>query len=262
MRTEQGESSDDKYSAAGYDRVEPKATYAPWTTDADFLRVNEVIREHTLVDRYRCYELWSLVPQAMKAPGDLLEVGVWRGGTGALIAAAAEAGATTETATQAGAEHRAEAAAGRRIDTSRAGDRRTVYLADTFTGVVKAGPKDRYYKGGEHANTSVSHVQSVLDSLSLHNTCILEGVFPDDTADGLEDSRFCFCHIDVDVYQGARDVTEWVLPRLSPGAIIVYDDYGFYGCEGVTEYVESIASHPSLTFVHNLNGHAIFIRTG
>ncbi len=235
MSTKQGESSEAKYSAPGYDRVEPRASYAPWTTDEDFLAVNEVIREHTLVDRYRCYELWSLVAQAVKAPGHLLEVGVWRGGTGALIAA--RAAAVSDEA-------------------------RIVYLADTFAGVVKAGPKDQYYKGGEHANTSVAHVQGVLDSLSLNNTRILEGVFPEDTAAGLEDSRFCFCHIDVDVYQGARDVTEWVLPRLNPGGIIVYDDYGFYGCEGVTEYVDSIASHPSLTFVHNLNGHAIFIRTG
>lgn len=232
MSTKQGESSDVKYRSAGYDRVVPKASYAPWTIDTQFLAVNEAIREHTLVDRYRCYELWSLVAQALKAPGDLLEVGVWRGGTGALIAARAAAFA---------------------------GDARTVYLADTFAGVVKAGPKDRYYKGGEHANTSVSHVQGVLDSLSLDNTAILEGVFPDDFAGRLDQSRFCFCHIDVDVYQGARDVTEWVLPRLSRGGVIVYDDYGFYGCEGVTEYVDSIASHPSLTFVHNLNGHAVFV---
>ncbi len=233
MNTKQGESSDVKYSAAGYERVEPKATYAPWTTDTQFLAVNEVIREHTLVDRYRCYELWSLVAQAMKVPGDLLEVGVWRGGTGALIAARAAAVADGV---------------------------RTVYLADTFTGVVKAGPKDRYYTGGEHANTSASHVQGVLDSLSLENTSILEGIFPDDTAGELDNAQFCFCHIDVDVYQGARDVTEWVIPRLSRGGIIVYDDYGFYGCEGVTEYVDSIASHPSLTFLHNLNGHAVLVR--
>lgn len=234
METKQGESSDEKYHAPGYARVEPRATYAPWVSDSHFLAVNEVIRAHTLVDRYRCYELWSLVGQALKTPGDFLEVGVWRGGTGGLIAARA-----------------AE-------DTK---EQRTVYLADTFTGVVKAGPKDRYYKGGEHSNTSVEHVEGVLDSLAVNNTVILKGVFPDETGHELGESRLCFCHIDVDVYQGARDVTEWVLPRLNRGGIIVYDDYGFYGCEGVTEYVESIACHPELTFIHNLNGHAVLIRT-
>ena len=42
-----------------------------------------------------------------------------------------------------------------------------------------------------------------------------------------------YCHIDVDVYQSARDVLEWVWGRLCIGAIVVYDDYGFDGCHGV-----------------------------
>ena len=231
--TKQGESSEQKYRAAGYERVEPKATYAPWSEDTAFLRVNGVIKEHTLVDRYRCYELWQLVTQAMKTPGDLLEVGVWRGGTGALIAAQAA-----------------------RSDRSR-----VVYLADTFNGVVKAGARDRYYRGGEHANTSVEHVRRVLESLDLGNARILAGVFPEETGEAIAvGGGFCFCHIDVDVYQGARDVTEWVLPRLNRGGVIVYDDYGFYGCEGVTEFVNEIAATAGLVVVHNLNGHAVIVK--
>lgn len=231
--TKQGESSEEKYRATGYERVEPKATYAPWSEDREFLRVNETIRDHTLVDRYRCYELWQLVAQAIKTPGDLLEVGVWRGGTGALIAAQAA-----------------------RYDRSR-----VVFLADTFTGVVKAGRRDRYYRGGEHANTSVEHVRRVLESFDLDNARILAGVFPDETAGRIDTGTgFCFCHVDVDVYQGASDVTEWVLPRLNPGGIIVYDDYGFYGCEGVTDFVNEISGTPGLVVVHNLNGHAVIVK--
>jgi hypothetical protein len=30
----------------------------------------------------------------------------------------------------------------------------TIYPCDTFSGVVKAGVNDRYYQGGEHADTS------------------------------------------------------------------------------------------------------------
>ncbi len=233
--TKQGESSEEKYRAAGYERVEPKATYAPWSDDVAFLRVNDVIKEHTLVDRYRCYELWQLVAQAMKTPGDLLEVGVWRGGTGAIIAAQA----------------------------ARRNRKRCVYLADTFTGVVKAGSRDRYYRGGEHANTSVEHVGRVLNTLELDNTRVLAGVFPDETAEQVAaEDGLCFCHIDVDVYEGAKDVTEWVLPRLNPGGIIVYDDYGFYGCEGVTEFVNGIMDKTGLVLVHNLNGHAVIVKAG
>ena len=31
------------------------------------------------------------------------------------------------------------------------------------------------------------------------------------------------CHIDVDVYQSARDTVEWVEPRLTSGGAIVFD---------------------------------------
>lgn len=242
--TRQGESSDAKYTAPGYARVEPRATYAPWTEDTTFLEVNEVIREHTLVDRYRCFELWQLVDQAMKVGGDLLEVGVWRGGTGALIAARAQ-----QLHLQA-------------IDQGRDVPQRKVFLADTFSGVVKAGPLDEYYRGGEHGNTTVDQVRSLLDSLSLREVEILPGMFPEDTGARIETNTFCLCHIDVDVYQGAKDVTEWVLPKLATGGVIVYDDYGFYGCEGVTTYVHEIWERDDLAIVHNLNGHAIAIKTG
>ena len=46
-------------------------------------------------------------------------------------------------------------------------------------------------------------------------------------------------HCDVDVYSSSRDIVEWCLPRMLVGAILVFDDYGFYGCEGVTTFVTS-----------------------
>src|SRR6185312_8877618 len=66
----------------------PKATYSPWFQDADFKKTYRFAKENTLVDIYRCYELWSLVKQVDKLNGDVLEVGVWKGGTGSLLASA------------------------------------------------------------------------------------------------------------------------------------------------------------------------------
>jgi len=231
--TRQGESGEDRFTAPGYERVEPRATYAPWQADEAFHTVNSVTREQTLVDLYRSYELWQLVSEACKVPGDMLEVGVWRGGTGALIAARTAA-----------------------LDPDR-----HVYLADTFQGVVKAGPKDQYYRGGEHANASRDDVESLVARLGLNNVTVLTGVFPDDTASSVNSQCISLCHIDVDVYQGAKEVTEWVWPRLSAGGIVVYDDYGFYGCEGVTAYVNEVSDQSDRVCVRNLNGHAIFIKT-
>ena len=47
-----------------YEPVFPGATYNPWNKDARFKEVFEGVRPYTLVDRYRCFELWRLVEQS------------------------------------------------------------------------------------------------------------------------------------------------------------------------------------------------------
>jgi O-methyltransferase len=208
-------------------RVLPYATYSPWLSDQDFQRCYKQITNHTLVDIYRCYELWLLAKQLKDAPGSFLEVGVWRGGTGALLAAA--------------------------------GAGKTTYLADTFKGVVKAGENDTAYNGGEHADTSKTTVLSLLKEMHLSNAILLEGVFPDETSDRLQ-GPLALLHCDVDVYSSAKDVVAWAAPRLSVGGMMVFDDYGFSGCEGVTRFVNEFSLNKDFHFIHNLNGHAIFIK--
>ncbi len=226
-----------KHYPTGYGRVYPTADYEPWRIDDEFGALYRRIVGHTKVDIYRCYELWCLAGQAAKLPGDVLEVGVWRGGTGALLAA--------RVAGRAGAYNGNGFAAKR------------VFLADTFTGVVKAGVRDAYYRGGEHADTSPGRVAVLMEELGLDNTELLCGVFPEDTGERVRSRRFSLVHIDVDVYQSARDAVDWVWPRLVLGGTVVYDDYGFYGCEGVTQLVHEEYQRPDRLVMHNLNGHAV-----
>jgi len=216
-----------------YERVMPEATYSPWNGDLDFAAVYEAIRSHTLVDKYRCWELWTLVSETAKVEGAILEVGVWRGGTGALMAkrAAMDGNATP------------------------------VFLCDTFTGVVKAGHQDTTYRGGEHADTSLSTVVELLRSLEVGDARILQGIFPEDTASVIDPStRFRLCHIDVDVYTSARDIMIWLWPRLSPGGVVVYDDYGFQECDGIRTFVHEQAREQDRLVLHNLNGHAVVVK--
>ena len=37
----------------------PISTYAPWQADRGFQRVYEQVKRNTLVDVWRCYELWA-----------------------------------------------------------------------------------------------------------------------------------------------------------------------------------------------------------
>ncbi len=210
------------------------ATYSPWLLDPAFLACHAAVRANTLVDLYRCWELWHLLGQVRQLEGDVLEVGTWRGGTGALLGRrAADLGLAAE-----------------------------IFLCDTFTGVVKTGAEDRNYRGGEHADTALPVVQALLAELGLTNVRILQGIFPDDTAHAVADRRFRLCHIDVDAYRSARDVLHWVWPRLAMGGVVVFDDFGFASTAGIAQLVTEEQDRADLVCLQNLNGHAVFVKTG
>ena len=218
--------------SGAHEMAYPVSTYAPWQVDDEFTRVYEAVHRNTLVDVWRCYELWSLVGELRDVPGALLEVGVWRGGTGSLMAARA-------------------AALG--LDTR-------VYMCDTWKGVVKTGAVDRYYRDGKHDDASRAIVEQLVARLGLDNVELLQGVFPDDTAAAVHDDAIRLCHIDVDVYQSAKDVFDWVWPRLPSQGIVVFDDYGCPACPGVTEFVNEQRMHDDRLVVHNLNGHGLVVK--
>jgi O-methyltransferase len=125
---------------------------------------------------------------------------------------------------------------------------------------VKAGDKDSGYVGGEHADTSKTTVLGLTARMGLTNVEVLEGVFPDVTGDRIADRRFRFCHIDVDVYESAAQSFAWVWPRLVPGGMVVFDDYGFYSCGGVTRLVDRMRGERDRLVIYNINGHAIIIK--
>ena len=220
------------HDAAHHEPVRPYATYAPWKGDPDFQNAYGRINQSTLVDIYRLYELWSLLEQVKDLSGAIIEVGVWRGGSGALLAWRSKS----------------------------LGLDADIYLCDTFEGVVKAGDRDPHYVGGEHSDVDFTAVQSLVSSISPRCR-ILRGIFPDETGDGLRDQEIRFVHIDVDVYQSAKDVMTFVWPRLVVGGIVVFDDYGTPFTDGVRQLADELAESLDCVFVHNLNGHGILIKS-
>jgi len=214
-------------TAFAHSPVLPTATYSPWLEDQAFQKWYRLARPNTLVDEYRCYELWWLVKQAISRPGNILEVGVWRGGTGLIIA-----GASKDSG-------------------------KVVYLADTFSGVVKVGDNDTVYRDGLHS-AARSIAENLVTHAGLQNLQFLQGTFPDDFRE-IATHQFCFVHIDVDVYQSAKDVFEAVWGNMPRGGIVAFDDYGFCGCDGITRYVNELAGTDK-TLIHNLNGHAVVVK--
>lgn len=212
----------------GHAQVIPFSTYSPWLTDEAFCHAFESIKANTLVDIYRCYELYRLTQQTRHVAGDLVEVGVWRGGTAALIALASS--------------------------------EKVMHLFDTFTGVVKNdSERDTLYSGGEHADTDEQIVNNLFSNVGRRCE-IHRGIFPDDTLSHLP-QKVCLAHIDVDTYGSVMQSFDAIWPRVQRNGVVVFDDYGFFGCEGATQAVNAIvATHPNELFVHNLNGHGLLVR--
>jgi O-methyltransferase len=206
------------------------SSYAPWLSCNDFIDNYRKVRANTLVDEYRCFELWDLAGQVSHLPGNAIEVGVWRGGSGCLIAA--------------------------RVD-----ERKKVYLCDTFSGVVKVTGKDTFYRGGEHSDTDEGVVGALIKTMGLKNVVIRKGVFPDNFRQEMDKERFCFAHIDVDVYLSAKEVMDFVWPRMPVGAIVVFDDYGSETCDGIRQVIDEYRGSSDKVIVHNLNGHAVVTKT-
>ena len=209
------------------------STYAPWHDDKAFRRSYDAVLGHTLVDQYKCFELWEQLGQLADVPGDILEVGVWRGGTGVLLARRArELGMDAQ-----------------------------VLLADTFTGVAKAGSEDPWYRGGEHADTSPEIVRELAAREDV-DVELLIGMFPDETGDRVADRSLRLVHIDVDVYNSARETLIWAWSRLSVGGVVIWDDYGSFECEGVATLGRELfaADLAGGRLVHNLNGHLVLFK--
>lgn len=212
----------------------PEATYSPWRTDGIFRAVLQQVSTNTLVDVTRLYELWSLAGQLTNVPGDFFEVGVWRGGSAALVAT-------------------------RLLQTC--GPTRRTILCDTFSGVALAGEMDASYQGGEHADTSVATVEALFRECRLPAPTINVGIFPQDTLAEIDSTAFCLVHIDVDVYESALSATEAIWPRVTTGGVVVFDDYGFVKTQGVRRAVDQLGEKlPNCLRVHNLNGHGLLIK--
>ncbi|MFC7051385.1 TylF/MycF/NovP-related O-methyltransferase [Hansschlegelia quercus] len=59
-----------------------------------------------------------------------------------------------------------------------------------------------------------------------------------DAAQGLAERRFALVHVDVDLYEPTRDSLAFFGPRMSPGGVIVFDDYGSANFPGATQAID------------------------
>jgi O-methyltransferase len=160
--------------------------------------------------------LTRLLDQCLSAKlsGDLIECGVFRGGSLVEIGRIAKERAPSKT----------------------------VFGADTFEGHPFDGPEDVppdqqvIHRAGLFSSNSYDRVAGMLKDNGLANTILLKGLVGD-TLPTLGDRKFCFAHLDLDLYISTKQALAYIAPRLVAGGIIVFDDFGAFESPGVEKAV-------------------------
>lgn len=112
---------------------------------------------------------------------------------------------------------------------------RTHYVFDSFEGLSQPSKHD-----GEHwaAGNLSSPLETVHENLSEFNRISIHKGWIPKTFSNLENHKFCFVHIDVDLYQPTLDSIKFFYPRINEGGLIICDDYGFTTCPGATKAID------------------------
>lgn len=202
----------------------PPATTRAQCPDMEpsFLAMYEQTRCYTMTSIERMYALHQAVRHIIRAgvAGDLVECGVWRGGSAMMMAMTLlEGGDST----------------------------RRLWLYDTFEGMTPAGEQDIDYTGtsaaaslhkrgmssfGQWCHASLEDVQNNLGATGYppgRINCVrgrVEQTIPAQLPD-----RIALLRLDTDWYESTRHELEHLYPRLVSGGVLIIDDYGHWqGC--------------------------------
>lgn len=226
-----------KADAAGTDQGPgpdaARAERVPAHFDKDAIELIRKVRPRTMTSPIKLFALIQSVRYAVAAqlPGDIVECGVWRGGSMQAVAWALEATGDTE---------------------------RDLYLFDTFEGMPPPTSHDRRTRDGStaadlmqrhdtsHPVWAVAGLDDVIEGMAETNypeqrVHMVKGLV-EDTIPTEAPEQIAILRLDTDWYASTRHELEHLYPRLVPGGVLILDDYGHWeGARKATEeYLSSI----------------------
>jgi O-methyltransferase len=93
------------------------------------------------------------------------------------------------------------------------------------TDVELGGADDPHKTVGGFGTTSAEHLAEKLRRFDLDaRVSLIKGFFKD-TLPQVSARTFAFVHLDCDIYQSYKDCLEFFWPRMSSGAIVLFDEY-------------------------------------
>jgi O-methyltransferase len=207
--------------------------------EPEFLALYEQCQQYTMTSWERLYALYKSVRYTVenRIPGDLVECGVWRGGSMKLVA---------------------------HILQSLGDTNRTLFLYDTFEGMTEPDPAiDIDFSGNQAINdwhqaqrrgvkwayAPVEEVQKTIASsgYSMERVKLVKGRV-EDTIPATIPASIALLRLDTDWYSSTKHEMEHLYPKLSPQGILILDDYGHYqgAHRGVDEYLSRLDKKPLL----------------
>lgn len=172
----------------------------------------------------RKFTLDQLLGSVIDLPGDVAECGVWKGAT---------------------AFHMCK---------RMLGSAKTLHLFDSFEGLSEPGAVDGTYwrKGALSAPEDAVHATLK----GFKNYRVYRGWIPTKFNE-LADSKFCFVHVDVDIFEPTLYSLEFFFPRLVSGGVLLMDDYGFTSCPGAKRAADQFFGRLHLPIVMLTTGQAM-----
>lgn len=171
------------------------------------------VMRYTMVSRRRLENLRALAAQAVAegVPGDFMECGTWKGGSGALLAQQGE----------------------------QADPPRTMWFCDSYQGLPQAGQADGWFAQlwTGRVQATPDDVRAALASLGVSedHVRILRGWF-NETLPTCDAGALALLHIDCDWYDSVMCCLDCLWERVSPGGFVVFDDYGYWpGCRAAAD---------------------------
>jgi O-methyltransferase len=182
-------------------------------------------------DLARLYLLMLNIARVLKdgVAGDIAEVGVYRGNTARIFAAAARA-------------------SGHRL-----------FLFDTFSGFDAADQADSDRRSTSFTDTSLDAVKTFVGTES---TEYIAGRFPDSLKGVAMPDRFAIVQLDCDLYQPTAAGLSFFYPRISPGGLLILHDYSsghWSGCrQAIDDFLKDKPERPVL--MPDKSGTAIVVK--
>ncbi len=199
-----------------------------WFHDPFFEAYLTRFEEHGQLNAFRRWTMYQLLRLTATVPGDTAECGVFQGAASWLIA------------------------------TTNGGSAKIHHVFDSFEGLSEPGAGDgSFWTRGGLACDEASVRARLADCPS--EVRYYKGWIPTRFAD-VAGRSFSFVHVDVDLEAPTIDSVKFFYDRLSPGAVLLCDDYGFGTCPGATRAIDAFLEDKPEKMLALANGGGFFIK--